>query len=159
MAIWTYDQIVQAAQSVGFSANSAQTIAAIALAESGGNTQAISSPNTNGTRDYGLVQINSVHFGNGTSQAQALNPIAALSYALSLSSGGTNFTPWSTFNSGAYQKYSSSSSGGGGSSTATIADTSTLAGLGTFITSTGDSVLIFTIAITLVVVGLYFLAK
>jgi Lysozyme like domain len=160
MPVWTHDQIVNAAQSVGFSASGAQTIAAIALAESRGDTGAISPLNSNGTRDYGIVQINSVHFSEGAiSQAQALQPIASLAYALRLSDNGTNFAPWSTFTSGAYRPFLSSVS----SSSATIADTtpggSTVQSVTTFLNESGHSVLLFLVAIILLVVGLYFLAK
>lgn len=161
MAILTHDQIVSIAESVGFSPSGAGTIAAIALAESSGNTQAIGGPNTNGTYDYGLVQINGVHIASGAiSQAQALSPVSALAYALKLSNGGTNFTPWATYTSGAYQKYLS-----GGSTSATVApasstsSTSGLAGIGSYLSSTGHTLLLFTIAITVLIVGLYFLAK
>ena len=162
MAIWTYQQIYDAAVGVGFTPARAQTISAIALAESGGNTGAVSSPNTNGTVDYGLVQINSIHFGNGITQAQALSPFSSLNYALKLSNGGTNFQPWTTFNTGAYEKYlqGASPSPAGGSVNTPVASTTTgLAGVGTFLSNTGGTLLLFTIAITLLAVGFYFLAK
>lgn len=164
MSILSYEQIENTAQNVGFSPQGAQTIAAIALAESGGNSQAISPRNMNGSIDYGLVQINSIHFNEGAiSQAQALNPVSALSYALKLSKGGTDFTPWTTFNTGAYERYLQSPSPGGDTSVVGTADTTSagsgLAGINSFLTDKGHEILLFLIAITLLGAGLYFLAK
>jgi hypothetical protein len=69
---------------------------AIVLAESGGRTDAVSGVNLNGTRDYGLWQINSVHFGTAINETTALDPELATQYAYQLSHNGTNFAPWST---------------------------------------------------------------
>jgi LysM repeat protein len=66
--------------------------AEIAMAESGGNPNAISP-----TNDYGLWQIN----GSNGSLA-TLNPAANAHSAVVLSNNGTNWRPWTTFTSGAY---------------------------------------------------------
>lgn len=76
---------------------------AIALAESGGNGAA-SHVNTDGSIDRGLWQINN-RWHSEVSDAEAYNPVVAASVAYTISRKGTNFTPWATFTSGAYQQY------------------------------------------------------
>lgn len=74
----------------------ADIASAVALAESSGNPNAISP-----TQDYGLWQINrAAHPTQFT-----LNPLANARAAVAISSNGTNWTPWVTFNSGAYRKF------------------------------------------------------
>jgi LysM repeat protein len=66
--------------------------AEIAMAESGGNPNAISP-----TDDFGLWQI------NGSNGALAtLNPVQNAKSAIALSADGTNWGPWTTYHSGAY---------------------------------------------------------
>jgi LysM repeat protein len=64
----------------------------IAMAESGGNPNAISP-----TDDFGLWQIN----GSNGSLA-TLNPFQNAKSAITLSDNGTNWNPWTTYHSGAY---------------------------------------------------------
>jgi len=64
--------------------------AAVAMAESGGNTGA-TNKNSNGTVDRGLFQINSIH-GSQSSFDVATNVRAAIS----ISKNGTNWRPWCT---------------------------------------------------------------
>ncbi len=78
----------------------AGTYAAICLAESSGNALAVSPPNNNGTVDVGLSQINSSHGAQATTDLNA-----NVQAAIALSNNGTNFKPWTTYNTGAYQKY------------------------------------------------------
>jgi LysM repeat protein len=66
--------------------------AEIAMAESGGNPNAISP-----TADYGLWQINA---SNGS--LATLNPFENARSAITLSDDGTNWNPWTTYHSGAY---------------------------------------------------------
>lgn len=102
MATITVGQAIQYARNAGFSGNGLVTIVAIAWAESGLNTTAINY-DSNGTQDWGILQINSIH---KISQSQANNPTFAFQYAYSsLSNGGTNFTAWTTYNSGTYKQY------------------------------------------------------
>lgn len=54
--------IVAAAQGAGWRLDDLATAVAVALAESGGDTTA-THHNTNGSTDYGLWQVNSVHYG------------------------------------------------------------------------------------------------
>lgn len=73
--------------------------AAIAMAESGGVVNA-TNHDSNGTTDRGLWQINSVHGAQST-----YDPTANARAAVSISSNGTNWKPWATYNSGAYRKF------------------------------------------------------
>lgn len=67
--------------------------AEIAMAESGGNPNAISP-----TDDFGLWQINGVHGSLAT-----LNPFENARSAIIVSDDGTNWRPWTTYTSGAYR--------------------------------------------------------
>lgn len=75
-------------------AGAAFTAAEIARAESGGNPSAISP-----TSDYGLWQINS----SNRPGSEMLNPFANAREAISLSGNGSNWSPWTTYTSGAYR--------------------------------------------------------
>jgi LysM repeat protein len=66
--------------------------AEIAMAESGGNPNAISP-----TDDFGLWQINA---SNGS--LATLNPLQNAQSAVALSDDGTNWNPWTTFTGGLY---------------------------------------------------------
>lgn len=70
----------------------AVTAASIAMAESGGNQDALSS-----TNDYGYWQINGSHGALAT-----FDPMGNAQAAIIISSDGTNWTPWTTYTSGAY---------------------------------------------------------
>lgn len=101
---------VSLAQAAGFSGNGLATIVAIAYAESGLRSNAIGGPNYNGTYDYGILQINTVHMGQSwpggvMSVNQALDPAIAFKFGYWLSGGGKSFSAWSTFNSGKYTTY------------------------------------------------------
>lgn len=107
MANETPQQIANQAAQAGFSGQGLVNITAIVEAESSGNPSAINR-NTNGSTDYGLAQINSVH---GVSQAAMFDPAQNLAEAYKLSAGGTNFSPWTTFNTGAYKNFLSDATG------------------------------------------------
>jgi Lysozyme like domain len=77
----------------GGSSGEAFTAAEIAMAESGGNPNAISP-----TDDFGLWQINGSHGSMAT-----LNPAGNARSAVSISSDGRNWGPWTTYTSGAYR--------------------------------------------------------
>lgn len=77
----------------------ADIAAAIAMAESGGNSQA-SNVDSDGSTDRGLWQINSVHGSLST-----FDPIANVKAAIQISNNGSNWSPWTTFKTGAYKKY------------------------------------------------------
>lgn len=75
---------------------------AIAKAESGLNPKAVNSRNTNGTSDYGLFQINSIH---KPTEAQKFDPRENAKVAKRLYEARGNWTAWSAYNNGAYKKF------------------------------------------------------
>jgi LysM repeat protein len=79
-------------EQAGGSAGEAVMAASIAMAESGGNPNAISP-----TNDYGLWQINGSHGAQAT-----LNPLGNAEAAVSISGNGSSWGAWTTYTSGAY---------------------------------------------------------
>ncbi len=62
--------------------------------------------NTNGTLDWGYFQINTVHLKRpGLNLRDLLDCRANIDFAWQLYVEKGGFTPWSTYNSGAYLKY------------------------------------------------------
>lgn len=109
MADLTFAQLEALWIQAGGSKQAAPVAAAIALAESRGNPNALNNNPATGDYSVGLWQIN--YYGNlapartaefGT-PAQVANPLANAKAAVALSGGGANFTPWTTYTSGAYQ--------------------------------------------------------
>lgn len=77
------------------------TLTAIALAESGGKTDAISP-----TRDYGLFQINKAAHPDLFLLYRWEDPAQNVLMARKVyQAAGNSLTPWSTFKSGAYRQY------------------------------------------------------
>lgn len=97
--------IAQFAQSAGWSSQSdIATATAIALAESGGKSDA-TNKNSNGTTDYGLWQINSIHkdaLAIGDWKDPSIN--AKMAYMV-YKQAGNSFKPWVTFNNGHYKDH------------------------------------------------------
>ncbi|MDQ8046838.1 MAG: transglycosylase SLT domain-containing protein, partial [Patulibacter sp.] len=94
----------QAAKTAGFTGAALKLATAIAGAESGWRPGA-TNQNTNGTVDRGLWQINSIH---RQYDAQRLfDPGYNARAAWAISGHGSNWHPWVTYNTGAYQKYMS----------------------------------------------------
>jgi lysozyme-like protein len=83
-------------ESAGGSPRAAFLAAEIAMAESSGRQYA-SLFNTNGTTDRGYWQINSIHGSLSTFGAHANARAAVL-----ISSDGADWTPWTTYQTGAY---------------------------------------------------------
>lgn len=101
MTVLTPTQIAKVASDAGFPATELPTAVAVAYAESGGNPQAKGGPNKNGSYDYGLFQINSVHsqlLSSGDWADPAAN--ARMAYQVWKGSG---WKAWSTYNNGRYQ--------------------------------------------------------
>jgi hypothetical protein len=96
---YTAMQLQQLWLQAGGNAATAPLAAAIALAESGGNPNALNH-NTNGSIDRGLWQINSVHGTQST-----LDPLANAQAAVAISNHGSNWQPWTTYVSGAYKQF------------------------------------------------------
>lgn len=97
---YDFSQLQQLLQQAGLDQAKAAIGAAIALAESGGNPGAVGDQGTS----MGLWQIH-LPAHPDVSQACALDPACAAAAAVRISQGGTNWNPWSTFTSGAYQAY------------------------------------------------------
>lgn len=92
MAILSADQIYAVARQAGFSPDQAVTMTAIALAESGGNTQAL---NPNGEHSVGLWQINMRAHGSKYGGESALYSATVNAQAAwEVSGGGSNIRPW-----------------------------------------------------------------
>jgi len=104
MAKLTAQQIAGAAKAAGFPDNELATATAVALAESGGETTA-TNRNTNGSVDYGLWQINTVH-GSLLSQGDKFNPAdnAKMAYTV-WSRAGNKWSPWSAYNNQRYRTF------------------------------------------------------
>lgn len=62
--------------------------------------------NKDGSVDYGLMQINSVHADMVGGNLESLyDPATNIKIAYSLSYGGKDWTAWSTYNNGSYREY------------------------------------------------------
>ncbi len=117
MAVLTHSQLESLWVLAGGTEATADTAAAIAQAESGGNPAAILNtayPNLPGYRppskgalpeySVGLWQINTVAHP-GYSVADLLTPLGNAKAAVAISGGGASFSAWSTYQSGAYKTY------------------------------------------------------
>jgi hypothetical protein len=96
-------KIAQTARANGFHGNALVISIAVALAESSGWTKAVLI-NTDCSRDRGLWQINSRWHGE-VPDSQAFDPNGCARAAYTISSGGSNWQPWTTYNNGAYQQF------------------------------------------------------
>jgi hypothetical protein len=95
--------VAKAALAAGFRGDNLVTAVAIAHAESGWNAN-ITNLNTNGSTDYGLWQINSVHaalLAHGDWHDPAFNA----SVAFQIWTDAHGFSPWVTFWSGSYRQF------------------------------------------------------
>jgi len=142
MAQLTADQIRTLAQNAGFTGSALDIAVAVALAESGGNTNSYNPETAAGTAagsgSRGLWQIyGSAHpeYNNDAVLDPAAN--AAAAYKV-YQEAGNSFTPWSTFNNGAINQFLSNlgdlyaggvaAAGSAATSAATGAAAGTLAG-------------------------------
>lgn len=130
---YTYAQLEALWIQAGGDRASAPIMAAIAMAESGGNPTA-TNHNHDGSIDRGLWQINSVH-GN----LSTFDPMANAKAAVSIKNGPQGFSAWVTYTSGAYRQFLQNGASpdpnmpGGSTSTATGQDASLTGDLGTAI--------------------------
>src|SRR6478752_4384307 len=97
------DAIAKAAYDAGFRGEALKTAIAVVYAESGGNELSVNK-NANGSEDWGLFQINSIHKDQIT-KAQALTALANAKYAFKLSKSGTYWKPWVGYTNGNYKQY------------------------------------------------------
>lgn len=91
----------QAAQAAGFTGSGLITAVAVAGAESDFGRNPGPSP----TGDYGRWQINHQAHPNADTSRLLSDTLYNAQQAYAISAGGTNWQPWSTYNSGAYQDY------------------------------------------------------
>lgn len=107
MTSYTYAQLEQLWINNGGSSATAPVAAAIAEAESAGNSAATSS-NPDGGTNVGLWQLDTPGGGGaGFTQAQLLDANTNAAAAVKASSAGANWGTWETFTSGAYKAFMS----------------------------------------------------
>ena len=98
-------QIATAMRKAGWPESAIPIGVAIAFAESGGNPKAVNHANRNGSSDYGLFQINTVH-GSLLKQGDWRDPVDNAKMALKVyRDAGNKWTPWATYNHGSYKKF------------------------------------------------------
>jgi peptidoglycan hydrolase-like protein with peptidoglycan-binding domain len=98
-------QLAEVAAGAGFTDVGLELAIAVALAESGGRTDAVNTTgNHPASRDRGLWQINS-YWHPEVTDPQAFNPQQCAAAAFRISSHGQDWRPWSTFNSGSYRAF------------------------------------------------------
>ena len=106
-------RLIDAIHAAGFSGQAADIMYAIDEAESGGNAWAYNPNASTGDNSYGLSQINMLgSLGPArraqwglSSNDQLFDPVTNERAAYALSGGGADFSPWSTFKSGAYRQF------------------------------------------------------
>lgn len=120
MAMYTFPQLQQLWIQAGGNPQAAPTAAAIAMAESGGNSTILGDTTITGGGwgpSVGLWQIRSLvnqnHTGGVRDQYADADAMANARAAISVSNNGQNWQPWSTFTSGSYLHFLN----GGGPST------------------------------------------
>lgn len=95
-------QIAQYAANAGFTGSALQTAVAIALAESSGNPSVVGDTNITPGGSVGLFQINlAAHPEYSAAELMDPQANADAAYAIYEDAGG-QFTPWTTYNTGAY---------------------------------------------------------
>lgn len=78
---------------------------AICMAESQDNPNATDN-DSDGSTDYGLMQINSIHADLVNGDLNSLfDPATNIKIAYKLSQQGTKWTAWTTYNNGEYKKW------------------------------------------------------
>jgi Lysozyme like domain len=114
MPIYTIQQLSQFAVNAGFSVANVPIIVAIAMAESGGNSDAYNASDPYGG-SYGILQINGSHIqslgGNQIPLSCAKDAQCSFNFGFSLWQQ-QGFNPWSTYTNGAYKQYLNSGNGG-----------------------------------------------
>jgi len=109
MPVYSYAQLEQLWLNAGGSKATAPLAAAVAEAESGGNSAA-TSPNPDGGTNVGLWQLDTPGGkGAGYTVAQLEDPVTNATVAVAGSSGGSDWSAWATFASGAYKAFMSGS--------------------------------------------------
>jgi len=97
--ILTPEQVAAVAYGAGFRGDGLRTAVAVSFAENGRHDTNAQNHNTDGSTDYGLWQINSVH---GISPSDLVVPQKNAAAAYRISSSGRNWQPWTTYTSNKY---------------------------------------------------------
>lgn len=113
----TAPQIAGYAHGAGFRGVNLVIAVAVSLAESGGNTNA-TNHDADGSTDFGLWQINSVH-ADLLSTGSWSNPAANARMAFAVWKG-SGWSAWTTFNSGAYRSHLAEAHRGAAAPSATL---------------------------------------
>lgn len=100
---YSKEDLRKLAESVGVSSSNSNVAAAVAMAESGGDPKAVN-VNSSGSRDRGLWQIND-QYHSEVSDDCAFNPVCNAKAMYKISSGGTSWGQWATFNNGSYRSF------------------------------------------------------
>lgn len=102
------NQLAGLAQQVGLVGQAVQIASAVAMAESGGNPNAVN-PGHPGDPEYsvGLWQIN-IRAHPQYTEAQMKDPVQNAKAMYAISSGGSNWNPWGTYTNGLYKQYMTS---------------------------------------------------
>lgn len=95
------EEIISVARQAGFPDNVIDVAVSIALAESSGNIYA-TNKNYNGSIDYGLWQINSIHKPD---KSRIFDPLYNAQFAVMLWRRRGNFNDWVTYKKGLHKKY------------------------------------------------------
>lgn len=102
---YTPEQIVAIAEAAGFTGDGLINAVAVCLAESGGRPAVTNTVGNSAGTDQGLWQINSYYHPEWPAPA-IFDPATNAAAAFKISSGGTNWQPWSTFSHwGTYAKH------------------------------------------------------
>ncbi len=105
--------LIKLISSKGFKGDALKTAYAIAIAESGGRSNAFNGNTKTGDESYGLYQINMLgSLGparrkkfNLRSNQDLFNPSTNAGIAAHMSQKGNNWSAWSSYNTGAYMKH------------------------------------------------------
>lgn len=111
MSVLSMSDIGTYAQNAGFAGDDLVTAVAVALAESGGNPNALGDTNIgSGTGSFGLWQINAdAHPEYGPNFSQLYDPQTNANAAYAIySAAGDSFSSWTTFKTGSYAGFVSS---------------------------------------------------
>ena len=97
-----FGDLRQLAVNAGFQGEKADQMAAISLAESGGDPYAHGDKSIGGS--YGVTQIHRPAHGDKALEAYG-NPARAMELAFNISKGGTDFSPWTMYKNGGYRQF------------------------------------------------------
>jgi hypothetical protein len=110
--LMTFNEIRAFAVLAGFTGAAADIAAAIALAESGGDSFAQGDPHgssaatPNGTStSFGLWQVHTPVHQQYKPSRLLQEPLYSAQAAYAISNGGVNFNPWTTFRDGTYKRF------------------------------------------------------